>query len=304
MNESVVKRFWRYVEVPTKVASLLPFILALLYAAYRYHQISVLRTSVFFISMLSFDLSVTALNNYMDSKADGTALPFSKAVSKGILCALWAFALSAGLLLVYYTGPVVLVCGGLCFCVGILYSYGPVPISRMPLGEVISGVFMGFFIPFLVVYINAPVQSLVWYSYQSFVLEVSVNIANLFSLAVLMVPAVLGIANIMFANNICDVEKDIKVKRLTLPYYIGNKNALRLYTLLYIAAYAAVIALAVFRILPPYVLIVLLGLTAVQINIRKFKAFQSKKETFPLSIVNFLILIVPLILVTAAAALI
>ncbi len=30
----------------------------------------------------------------------------------------------------------------------------------------------------------------------------------------------------MLANNICDVEEDVKIGRKTLPFYIGCKNAL------------------------------------------------------------------------------
>ena len=38
-----------------------------------------------------------------------------------------------------------------------------------------------------------------------------------------------GIANIMLANNICDVEEDIINNRFTLPYYLGKKNAFNLF---------------------------------------------------------------------------
>ncbi len=40
------------------------------------------------------------------------------------------------------------------------------------------------------------------------------------------IPMIVGIANIMLANNICDLEEDIANKRHTLPYYIGKKNAI------------------------------------------------------------------------------
>lgn len=303
MKPGFIGKISEYAQFPAKLACLLPFVLALLYSGHLYHQISAFKTIVFFISMFSFDLSVTALNNYMDSKSDGAPLPFGRAAALRILIVLWLIGGIGAAILVYDDGLVVLGLGGICVVVGILYSFGPAPISRMPLGEVFSGIFEGFFIPFLVVYINSPIQSLVWYELHTMILQVGFNLINLFNLAVLSVPAILGIADIMLANNICDVESDVKVRRYTLPYYIGSKNAVRLFSLIYIAAYADVIALALFGILPPYVLVVLPGLAAVQFNIRKFRAFQSKKETFPLSIVNFLILMVPLILVTAAAAL-
>lgn len=301
METSVLKRFFGYVEIKTKAASLLPFVLALLYALRRYQSFKPVYTAIFFAAMLTFDMFVTALNNYIDARSEGCALPFSKRVSKRVLIILFALAMVVSLILAYHEGLVFLACGGLCFLIGIFYTFGPAPISRMPLGEVFSGVFMGFFIPFLTVYINAPARSLVWYELDAPVLQVGLNVKNLLDLAVLSAPAMLCIANIMLANNICDVEKDVRVGRYTLPYYLGGKKALRLFALLYYAAYAAVAASAVFGILPLYALVAAAGLPAVIKNIRTFRARPSKRETFPLSVRNFLIVMLPLVLVSAAA---
>lgn len=300
---SVVRKFLGYVEIRTKIASLLPFLAGLLYALYTYRRLAVLPTAVFFVTMLVFDMSVTALNNYQDTKSDGTSLQFSRKASKCILYALWTIGLLGGLTLAFLGGLVVLLCGALCFAVGILYSFGPAPIARLPLGEVFSGVMMGFFIPFLIVYLNAPAQGLVWYDYTVPILSIGADIAALFRLAVLTAPSILTIAGIMLANNICDVQNDIKVRRFTLPYYTGRKNALRLFALLYFAAYASVIAAALFRVLPVYVLIVLTGIPLVWRNVRRFRDFPSKRETFALSITNFLIVVAPLALVAAAGLL-
>ncbi|MFX3866422.1 1,4-dihydroxy-2-naphthoate prenyltransferase, partial [Streptococcus suis] len=46
------------------------------------------------------------------------------------------------------------------------------------------------------------------------------------------IPLVNLIANIMFANNNCDLEEDIRKHRYTLVYYIGKKNDLKLYFVL------------------------------------------------------------------------
>ncbi len=287
--------------MPAKSACLLPFLLALFYAAYTYKHVAFFNTVIFFISMFAFDLSTTALNNYIDSKTNGKPLQFSKTVSKSILFVLWVIAGITAAILVYHTGLVVLLCGVVCFFVGIFYTFGPAPISRMPLGEVFSGVFEGFFIPFLVVYINSPSQSLVFYNITGWILQLSFNIEGLFRLFVLTVPAMLGIANIMLANNICDVDEDVKTNRFTLPYYIGVKNALRLFSIDYYAAYAALFAIAAFKVLPVYVLAVLITLPFVHKNIKAFRRFQSKTETFPLSVKNFLAVMVTMILVAAAA---
>jgi len=307
MTGNRVSRFFDYVEIRTKIASLLPFLLGLGYVAFTYHQVNALRTGLFFMSMLCFDMATTALNNYIDTKTNQVALPVSRPAALRILLALLALAAVLGLLLVWQSGPaglVVLAAGALCFLIGIFYTFGPAPISRMPLGEAFSGFFMGFFIPFLIVTVNAPADSLVFYSLTGGVLSVSLQLPDLIKLGVLTVTPICGIANIMLANNICDVERDVKVNRFTLPYYIGQKNALRLFGALYAAAYASVLVLAVFRILPVYTLAGLLTAPLVWKNVRRFAAKPSKRETFALSVLNLVLTMVPLILAAAIGALV
>jgi len=299
----IINRFFKYVEIRTKIASLLPFLLGLVYVFYVYGQINLRNTLLFFTSMLCFDMATTALNNYIDIKTNGKQLEFSKKTAKQIFFILLVVATLLGLILVVYTGLIILFCGALCFAVGIFYTFGPAPISRMPLGEVFSGLFMGFFIPFLVVFINAPADSLVYFAIDNWVLQLSFNILGLFKLAVVTVPAICGIANIMLANNICDVEEDIKVNRYTLPYYIGKENALNLFAGLYYLSFAAIIVTATLKILPIYVLFALVPIIIVQKNITAFRKLQSKEKTFALSVQNLTIILLPLIIVMIIAAL-
>ncbi|MBK5243678.1 MAG: 1,4-dihydroxy-2-naphthoate polyprenyltransferase [Eubacteriaceae bacterium] len=297
----ILKRFLKYVEIQTKIASLLPFLLGLGYVLYVYGQFSIINTVLFFASMLFFDMATTALNNYIDIKTNGKELQFSKIIAKRIFFILLILAILAGICLVLNTSLIVLFCGGLCFAVGIFYTFGPAPISRMPLGEIFSGIFMGFFIPFLVVFINAPGDSLVYFSLNNWILQLWFNLAGLLQLGIITIPAICGIANIMLANNICDVEEDIKVNRFTLPYYIGNQNALSLFAGLYYLGFAAIIAIALLKILPIYVLFVLLALIIVQKNIVVFRKQQSKEKTFALSVQNLVLTLLPLIIVMVTA---
>ena len=105
----------------------------------------------------------------------------------------------------------------------------------------------------------------------------------------LSVPPVCTTANIMLANNICDLERDIAVKRYTLPYYLGKK-ALYLFAFLYYAAYASIAAMAALRILSPVTLLTLLTIFAVQKNISIFLKRQDKAATFITSIKNYIII--------------
>ena len=293
----MIQRFLNYVEIRTKIASLLPFLLGLSYVLYTYKQVDIRNTLLFFISMLCFDMATTALNNYIDVKANGKILEFSQKTAKQILYFLLILAILLGLALVFYTGVIVLVLGALCFGVGIFYTFGPVPISRMPLGEIFSGLFMGLFIPFLVVFINAPEDSLIYVTFTNWLLQVSFNIMDLLKLGVVTIPAITGIANIILANNICDLDEDVKVNRFTLPYYTGVKNALNIFAALYYLGFAAIIIMVVFGILPVYGLITIVGLIPIYKNISKFRKQQSKTITFPLSVQNLVISLVPVIII-------
>jgi 1,4-dihydroxy-2-naphthoate octaprenyltransferase len=285
------------VEIRTKIASVLPFLLALSYVYYIFHSINALNSILFFIAMILFDMTATAINNYVDSKASNKPLEFSKRSARFIIYIMLFFATVIGLIISYYSGVVVLACGALCFLVGIFYTFGPAPISRMPLGEVFSGVFMGFFIPFLVFFINAPSNYLVFYAINNDVLQLSFNIVNLLKLAVLTIPTICCIANIMLANNICDVEQDVKINRYTLPFYIGKRNALYVFASLYYVSYLAIVIMAIANILPLYSLLIILTLIPMHNNITTFRKNQSKSDTFSLSVMNFTLLIVPLTLI-------
>jgi len=298
------KRFFHYVEIRTKVASLLPFLLGLVYATYTWQGVRIGLTLLFFLSMLLFDMTTTALNNFQDSRADTTVLPYQRGKAKWILLILLALATLTGLLLAWLTGPVVLAVGALCFIVGILYTFGPAPISRMPLGELFSGIFLGFFVPFLVVFINAPSGSLVEFTWNSPNLSLMFNLAGLLRLALLATPAVCCIANVMLANNTCDIDHDVQVDRFTLPYYLGRKKSLALFAALYLVAYFAIVLLGLLQILPPLVLLALPTSILVIRNVRLFAAKQVKSETFALSVANLAIILLSMIILSAIGLLI
>jgi 1,4-dihydroxy-2-naphthoate octaprenyltransferase len=113
-------------------------------------------TLLFFASMFLFDLTTTAINNYVDTKNNSQILQFNRRKALKIIYLLFGISTALGLYLAYLTDIVVLIAGGICFLCGVFYTYGPVPISRQPLGEVLSGLFYGLLIPFIILYINEP----------------------------------------------------------------------------------------------------------------------------------------------------
>lgn len=283
----MVNRFLSYVEIKTKITSTFAFLLTIAFILYKGQDIDWLRTLVFFGSMFVFDLTTTAINNYIDTKTNDQQLQFSRRTALRIIYVLFGISAFLGIYLALITDIVVFLAGGVCFMAGVLYTYGPVPISRQPLGEVLSGIFYGLFIPFLLLYINMPAGTFLTLSAGWEKIGVELMVWPLVSLLLLSVPPVCTTANIMLANNICDLEKDIAVKRYTLPYYLGQK-ALYLFAAIYYLSYASIIAMVVLDILPPICLVSLLTIVVVQRNIGIFMKRQDKAVTFIISIKNYI----------------
>ncbi|SHL47670.1 1,4-dihydroxy-2-naphthoate octaprenyltransferase [Anaerocolumna jejuensis DSM 15929] len=283
----MIKRFLDYVEIRTKITSLFAFVMSLGLLLYKDQTMNLGNTLVFFCSMFLIDLATTAINNYIDTKDGNLALPFNRKTALFIIYALLFVGGSLGIILAYRTDLVVLFVGGLCFLCGVFYTYGPIPISRQPLGEVLSGVFYGLFIPFLMFYINTPAGTFLEYRLSFEEIDLKLKIVPIIALLLFAAVPFCCTANIMLANNMCDVEKDIKVKRHTLPYYIG-KNSIRLFAGLYYSCYAAILLMCIVKILSPLCLLALLTIYPVEKNIRLFRKKQVKSETFVVSIKNYI----------------
>ncbi|GFZ32399.1 1,4-dihydroxy-2-naphthoate octaprenyltransferase [Clostridium zeae] len=294
-----ISKFFELVEIKTKLASMIPFSLGSAYAIYRYKSFDLKNFIIMFISLICFDMATTAINNYIDhtkAKDNGgnnsliTKYGVNKSKVLFIIFTLLVIATTAGVMLTLNTNIIVLLIGIISFIVGIFYTFGPIPISRMPLGEVFSGFFMGFIIIFLSVYIHIFDTNIISFTYQNNILSVGINLIEIVWIFLFSIPAMGGIANIMLANNICDVEEDIQNNRFTLPYYIGRPMALKLFKLLYYIGYVNIVLLVVLKVIPLASLFMLITLIKVNKNIKLFEAKPIKNENFVVSVKNFLLI--------------
>lgn len=306
--------FFKLVEIQTKVASVIPFIIGTLYSIYHFESFNASSFIIMFISLISFDMATTAINNYYDYKKARKTSGFNyeshnaivscklkESTVKLVIAALLVTAAASGILLFLNTSPVILLLGVLSFGVGVLYSFGPVPISRTPLGEIFSGLFMGFVIVFISIYIHIYDMGIISLTWSEGVLGFSLDMAETAYIFLLSVPTINGIANIMLANNICDIEDDMENKRYTLPVYIGKEKALWVFKALYYICYADILLLLALGIMPAAAAVTLLTMIPVRRNILSFYNKQTKRDTFALSVKNFLIMNVVQLLALAGA---
>jgi len=298
-----IRSFFKLVEIQTKIASVFPFLVGTLFAFYRYEAFKPINFLIMFISLISIDMATTAINNYVDFKKKKKKHGFNYESHNAIvrdklkestviitIVILLTVAIVFGLFLFLKTNIIVLMLGAISFLAGVLYSYGPVSISRTPLGELFSGVFMGFIIVFIAIYIHIYDDNILFLTYMDNILTLSIDIKELLYIILISIPTIFTIANIMLANNTCDIEDDIENKRYTLPIYIGKSRALKLFKILYYLIYADVVLLLILRAEYISSFIILLTLIPVSKNIAQFFEKQTKKDTFIVAIKNFLLI--------------
>lgn len=298
-----LKGYISFVELPTKVASVIPFIMGVVYSIYRYDEINVFNLMIMFISMITFDMATTAINNYCDYKNEIShqgknyqgknpmhVYGISQKVGLYTIAILLSIATIFGIILTFKTNILILFIGIICFFMGIFYTFGPIPISRMPLGEVFSGIFMGLFIPFITIYASIYDKGFFGIYIEGSMIIGKFNLIEGIVIAMISIPLICGISNIMLANNICDLEEDIKVSRFTLPYYITKDRAIKLYKYIYYLGYIVILLSVIVKILPNSTLLAILSLYVIQKNIKIFEKNQIKSQTFITAVKNFIVL--------------
>ena len=210
----------------TWAASLCPSLFGVTYASLKGFPPGIFRGVSLVAACVLLQSAVNTLNDYVDfvkgtdSAADNVEESDAVLIYGGIrpesarnLGLIYlAAGLLSGLAASYGAGPVPLCIGAVGALTVLLYSGGPLPVSFLPIGEAVSGFVMGGLIP-----LGAAAASdgrlhpeLLFYS----------------------LPFILGIGLIMMSNNGCDIEKDLRAGRRTLPSVLGRERTLKLYRFL------------------------------------------------------------------------
>ncbi len=308
-----LESFLKLVELPTKVASVFPFLVGTSYAVYRFRAFDPINFAIMLMAMLALDMATTALNNYMDFRKAVKTHGFNyeehnaivkfgldpKKVVQTIMMLACGSAI-LGIVLYARTDIIVLLLGMISFFFAAIYTWGPFPISRTPFGEIISGGVMGGIITFISLYIHIHDLGLLSFEYGRGRVSISFDFMEIVGIIILCLPLIAGIANIMLANNICDMEDDFENRRFTLPLVIGKHKALSLFSGLYYGGYLSIVAGVFAGWLPWTCLLVLVTLIPLRRNLQKFRSVQTKAETFITSVQNFIMIAAALFITLCA----
>lgn len=285
----------KFVEVQTKTTCTMVFLLCIAFFFHLDLAITWPETVIFMLATVLVDLATTATNNYMGYKKEGEVLTVEPKTGRMIIYSLFALATVLGIVLVIMTQNfLILIAGGLSFLVGASYTTGPLPIAATPLGELMSGVIQGYVNAFIFALINVPKGRFMFLTLENDFISLQIEWPWLIAFILFAwIPTAL-IANVMLANNTCDLTKDEAIGRYTLPHYIGRKAALRLYGLLYLSIYTAIVLLVLMGAFSPLQLLSLLSAIAVFKNVRSFWQKQVKAETFVLTLKNLAMIMLSL----------
>ena len=152
-----------------------------------------------------------------------------------LACAEMGVALVCGLACCALAATAVpIVIGAVGALVIVAYSNGKLPISYLPLGELVSGVVMGFLIPLadVVVFacLDTPAPAPFAFPAQISLFTPSPN-ASFPPFVCCALPFVAGIALVMATQNACDIERDAPAGRKTLAVLLGRVRARMVYRL-------------------------------------------------------------------------
>ncbi len=299
-----IKSFFKLVEIQTKVASQVPLVVGTLVALYYYGSFDLVNFLLMWSSLLCIDMATTAINNYMDYEkalhTEGYGYNGHNAIVrdklniqsvKGVIVGLLVIATALGLLLFLRTDWLVLVIGAIAFLIGIGYTYGPMPISRTPFGEIVSGLTMGFGILFLAVYIQVldPSWLMVNLGLDGHLL-IDINLFEFARLLLISMPFVIGIGDIMFANNICDMEEDWKNHRYTLPISLGKTWSLKLFGASYGIIYILIVLNIAIGLTPSWTGLTLITIPIVYKQTKQLILEPVKEKNFANAVKNFLLI--------------
>ena len=211
------------------VAALLPALLAMLFAKEAGAVFKAPLVTALLLIPVFANTSINFLNDYFDHKrgndriddalkADDAPLAFynirntKPVLYAGLIC--FAAAVVLGVYVVACSGMVPAVIGAVGAFTLLVYSAGKLPVSYLPLGELVSGFVLGGLVP----------------------LGVYSGLTGTADMAVLWksVPMMFTVAHFMLVNNTCDIERDTAAGRKTMPILAGRETARKVNTVMVI----------------------------------------------------------------------
>src|SRR5690625_4945911 len=288
-----LKQYFLLSQPEYSTSTLFPAFMGILYAWYNYGTFRLGYAFLGLLTVVFFQLAISIRDNYLDYivehniKADDPQemvvgeenVPFKHvrlsysitAVIALMICLYLALQISFILLFIGLGGMLI----------GVLYTFGPIPISSTPFGDFFIGLAYGFGIFIALVYVNA---------FDS----IHFDWLTTSQLIVASIPTAITTMAVSLANNISDLEEDIEGGRFTLPYHIGVEKALVVFKSFYYAGYISIILSIIFGLLPRLLALSLFTFPYVSNKISISMNEHDNETSFLTTIINSFVIPVPL----------
>ncbi|MGI1659099.1 MAG: 1,4-dihydroxy-2-naphthoate polyprenyltransferase [Desulfitobacterium sp.] len=250
-NKKNWKIWWELIRPHTLTAAFVPVLLGSVLALLEGKTNALLFAAMMVASVL-IQAATNLFNEYYDFKR-GLDTEKSVGIGGGIVrhgmsprlimtLALTMYGISVllGVYICAYSSWWLAVVGSICMLMGYLYTGGPYPISYTPLGELFSGLFMGFLIILIAFFIQT-----------GYVSGIAVLVA---------VPSGILVGLINLGNNLRDHDGDKANGRKTIPVVLGPQNAVKFMAVMFGLAYLWLVGLVVSGTITPWILLSLLSI--------------------------------------------
>jgi len=262
-----LKTIIELMDVKTLIASILPVLYGTAYAWYKYDVFDLTLLICLLVAMILIQSATNMVNDCSDyeSGADQSDLLIDeKVLARGetsvkevarlaIVFVLVSFVI--GLYIAFRTSYAVLIVGLIGGIIALLYSLGPLPISHLPIGELVSGTTMGVGITSTVIYVQSGFVSL--------------------ETVLVALPLALFIGTVLLSNNLSDIVKDKEQGRKTLSILIGVEKSEILWIINVLSILIVITGLFFVGIFPAPVIFFVLAL----FSFKNFTAFLSYKKS-------------------------
>ncbi len=260
------KVWWELIRPHTLTASIVPVLLGSVLALLEGKLKGLLFVAMLLASLL-IQAATNLFNEYYDFKR-GLDTEKSVGIGGGIVrhgmtpqlimnlaLSMYGVAVLLGIYICAVSSWWLAAVGAGCMLVGYLYTGGPLPISRTPFGELLSGLFLGFLVILIAYFIQT-----------GYVSNTAVLVA---------VPSGVLVGLINLSNNLRDHDGDKAHGRKTLPIVLGPKKAIYLMGIMFAVSYLWVVGLVITRTAMPWIILALLSIPKA---IRATKGFVGKTE--------------------------
>lgn len=266
----------KLMEVRTLGAGIIPVIIGTVYSKYAFDKFNFSYLVLLLVAIILIQGSTNMINDYYDFKrgADSKKSGEEKALVSGeitprqvvlVILIFQIIAFSIGIFVASQTSYYIMVVGICGSLISVCYATGPLPISFMPIGEVVSGVTMGLGITTTLIYVQGGVFNL--------------------STVLIGIPTSIFISTILLSNNLSDIELDKEVGRKTLPILIGRKRAEKLWICNILIMYILTVGLVLIHIYP-WIVLLTVSFALPNKAIAKFLSYEkgahTKKRTMEL----------------------